>query len=88
VQSLSALLEHERTVFPFTRFRVRLVVSSSNSGSRGSLAADSIFLQAADENAVSRIYIGIQFRRAVDEGVRHGRKVADYAVHKFMKPVR
>lgn len=46
------------------------------------------FSQAADENAVSRIYIGIHFRHAVEEGVRHGRKIADYAVHQFMKPVR
>jgi len=46
------------------------------------------FSQAADENAVSRIYIGIHFRRAVEEGVRHGRKIAEYAVHQFMKPVR
>ena len=48
----------------------------------------SSFSQAADENAVSRIYIGIHFRRAVEEGVRHGRKIAQYAVHQFMKPVR
>jgi hypothetical protein len=46
------------------------------------------FSQAADENAVSRIYIGIHFRHAVEEGVRHGRMIADYAVHQFMKPVR
>ena len=45
------------------------------------------FSQAADENAVSRIYIGIHFRRAVEEGVRHGRKIAEYAVHQVMKPV-
>ena len=44
------------------------------------------FSQAADENAVSRIYIGIHFRHAVEEGVEHGRKIADYAVHRFMKP--
>lgn len=47
----------------------------------------SSFSQAADENAVSRIYIGIHFRHAVEEGLRHGRKIADYAVRKFMKPV-
>jgi hypothetical protein len=47
----------------------------------------SSFSQAADENAVSRIYIGIHFRNAVEEGVRHGRKIAAYAVHKFMRPV-
>jgi hypothetical protein len=46
------------------------------------------FSEAADENAVSRIYIGIHFRRAVEEGVRHGRQIAAYAVHRFMKPVR
>jgi hypothetical protein len=44
--------------------------------------------QAADENAVSRIYIGIHFRRAVEEGVEHGRKIAQFAVHQFLKPVR
>ena len=31
------------------------------------------FLQAANENAVSRIYIGIHFRRAVEEGLEHGK---------------
>ena len=46
------------------------------------------FSQAANENAVSRIYIGIHFRRAVEEGVEHGRKIAAYAVHRFLKPVR
>jgi len=46
------------------------------------------FSQAADENAVSRIYIGIHFRRAVEEGMEHGRAIAAYAVHQFLKPVR
>jgi hypothetical protein len=47
----------------------------------------SSFSQAANENAVSRIYIGIHFRRAVEEGVRHGRRIAAYAVHTLLKPV-
>lgn len=47
----------------------------------------SSFTEAADENAASRIYIGIHFRRAVDEGVQHGRKIAAYAVHQVLKPV-
>jgi hypothetical protein len=34
------------------------------------------FSEAADENAASRIYIGIHFRRAVEGGVAHGRKIA------------
>jgi hypothetical protein len=46
----------------------------------------SSFSQAADENALSRIYVGIHFRRAVEEGVRHGRKIAEYALHQVMKP--
>ena len=41
----------------------------------------SSFSQAADENAVSRIYIGIHFRKAVETGVHHGRRIAAYAVH-------
>jgi hypothetical protein len=48
----------------------------------------SSFSQAAGENAVSRIYIGIHFRNAVEAGVHHGRRIAAYAVHQFMKPVR
>ena len=46
------------------------------------------FSQAADENAMSRIYVGIHFRRAVEEGVEHGRKIAAFAVHQFMKPTK
>jgi hypothetical protein len=50
------------------------------------LRSYSSFSEAADENGVSRIYIGIHFRRAAEEGVRHGRKIGAYAVTKFMKP--
>jgi hypothetical protein len=46
------------------------------------------FSQAADENAVSRIYIGIHFRKAVEDGVEHGRRIAEYAVHRFLKPTQ
>ena len=33
------------------------------------------FSEAADENGLSRILVGIHFRRAVDEGIQHGRKI-------------
>jgi hypothetical protein len=46
------------------------------------------FSQAAYENALSRIYVGIHFRRAVQVGVRHGVKIASYAVRRYLKPVR
>ena len=44
------------------------------------------FSQAADENALSRILIGIHFRRATEEGTQHGRKIAKRAVNLFLKP--
>jgi hypothetical protein len=46
------------------------------------------FSQAAEENAISRIYVGIHFRHAIDEGVKQGRKIGNLAVNLFMKPVR
>ena len=46
------------------------------------------FSQAATENSESRIYVGIHFRKAVENGERHGRKIAKYAVHRFLKPIR
>jgi hypothetical protein len=52
------------------------------------LRSYSSFSQAADENADSRVYVGIHFRHAVEEGTKHGRKIAAYAVHRFLKPSR
>ena len=46
------------------------------------------FSHAAEENAMSRIYVGIHFRDAVEEGVKHGRKIGNRAVSLFMRPVR
>lgn len=45
------------------------------------------FSQAADENAVSRIYVGFHFRDAVETGTKHGRKIANRAVNRFLQPV-
>jgi hypothetical protein len=47
----------------------------------------SSFSQAAAENGLSRILIGIHFRRAVEEGIQHGRKIGRRAVALFLKPV-
>ena len=46
----------------------------------------SSFSQAADENAVSRIYVGFHFRDAVETGTRHGGKIANHAVNLFLRP--
>jgi hypothetical protein len=47
----------------------------------------SSFSQAANENAFSRILIGIHFRSAVEEGTQHGRKIGNHAVNLFLRPV-
>jgi vanadium-dependent haloperoxidase-like protein len=46
------------------------------------------FSQAAQENADSRVFIGIHFRDAVDVGTTHGRKIGKRAVKLLMKPAR
>jgi hypothetical protein len=45
------------------------------------------FSQAATENSLSRIYIGIHFRHAVEQGERHGRRIAARAAQLFFRPV-
>jgi hypothetical protein len=45
------------------------------------------FTQAADENGLSRILVGFHFRKAVEEGIAHGRKIADRAVDRAMRPI-
>lgn len=44
------------------------------------------FSDAAEENGLSRILIGFHFRKAVTEGIEHGRKIADYAFNHFLRP--
>ena len=46
------------------------------------------FWQAARENGLSRILVGFHFRKAVDDGIEHGRRIADRAVERFMRPAR
>ena len=46
------------------------------------------FSQAAEENAISRILVGFHFRNAVEQGVKHGRRIGNLAVSKFMRPLR
>jgi PAP2 superfamily len=73
---------------PFTICSTTVGAGSTCADPAPVLRSYASFSQAADENAVSRIYIGIHFRNAVEEGVRHGRKIAAYAVHTLLKPVR
>jgi hypothetical protein len=36
---------------------------------------------------LSRILVGFHFRKAVVEGIAHGRKIADRAVDRAMQPI-
>jgi len=56
-------------------------------GSNPVLRSYSSFSEAADENGLSRILVGYHFRKAVEEGITHGRKIAKRAVDHFLKPV-
>jgi hypothetical protein len=44
------------------------------------------FSQAAQENAFSRILIGIHFRNSVETGLQHGRRIGNRAVNMFLLP--
>ena len=46
------------------------------------------FSQAAEENAISRILVGFHFRKGAEEGLARGRKIGDFAVDRFLRPVR
>ena len=45
------------------------------------------FSQARDENAVSRILVGFHFRKAVEDGTAHGRRIGDLVADRFLRPV-
>ena len=44
------------------------------------------FSQAAAENGLSRILVGFHFRKAVEEGIKHGSKIGNRAVTHFLRP--
>jgi hypothetical protein len=44
------------------------------------------FTAAAEENAASRIFVGIHFRHAAEEGIQHGRKIGRRAATLYLKP--
>lgn len=46
------------------------------------------FSDAADENGVSRIYVGYHFRYAVTEGIQHGRRIGHWTIEHYLMPSR
>jgi hypothetical protein len=45
------------------------------------------FAAAAEECALSRVYLGIHFRYDSVEGNRLGRRIGEFAVGNFLRPV-
>jgi hypothetical protein len=35
---------------------------------------------------LSRILVGLHFRKAVTDGIEHGRKIGDYTVNHYLRP--
>jgi len=46
------------------------------------------FSHAAEENGVSRILVGYHFRKAVREGIDHGRQIGRLPAARFFRPLR
>ena len=44
------------------------------------------FTQAAEENGLSRILVGFHFRKAVHEGIQHGRQIGRLAADRLPAP--
>ena len=78
----------------FGRDRIRFEICSFTLPS-GSTCRDSSpvfrrfnsFSEAANENRLSRILVGFHYRKAVDDGIEHGRNIGNRAVNRFLQPV-
>jgi hypothetical protein len=46
------------------------------------------FSQARDENALARILVGFHFRKAVEDGTAHGRRIGDLVADHFLTPAK
>ncbi|MDQ3258902.1 MAG: phosphatase PAP2 family protein, partial [Acidobacteriota bacterium] len=62
--------------------------TSSGAPFPGIIRSFSSFSQAAQENADSRIYAGIHFRAATEDGLKQGEKIGRYVFRNFLTPVR
>ena len=46
------------------------------------------FSAAAEENALSRVLVGIHFRNACDEGIKQGHRIAHHTFVHYLRPLR
>ena len=65
------------------------MLAGDNCGeSSAAVRSFSSFWQAAEENALSRVLVGIHFRNATEEGLKQGRKIAHHVFVHDLRPVR
>ena len=68
-----------RDVLPFT--------TTSGAPFAGITRSFSSFSQAAEENGLSRIYAGIHFRSAVEDGINHGSRIGAWVSGRILQPL-
>jgi PAP2 superfamily len=72
----------------FTTCSLTLPVGSTCADAAPVLRRFASFSRAARENGESRILVGFHFRKAVEEGIEHGRRIGDRAVRHALRPAR
>ena len=76
-----------KDTFSFSACSTTLPAGSTCNDTAPVMRSYSSFSQAAEENGLSRIYVGFHFRKAVKEGIVHGQKIANWAVNHFLRPL-
>jgi len=72
---------------PFSSCSLTLPAGSTCADAGAVSRSYASFSEAAEENGLSRILIGFHFRKAVREGIDHGREIGRLAVNRFLRPV-
>src|SRR4029077_19719039 len=83
-QVLKRFFETDHVSFSTCSFSYALPVDQRCGGGSEVLRSFPSFWQAAEENGFSRILVGFHFRKAVEEGIEHGRKIGNRAVNRFL----
>ena len=72
---------------PFKTCSSTLPAGSTCSDAAPTLRRFTSFTQAARESGIAQLLAGSNFRNAVDEGLRHGRKIGIGAVTHYLQPI-
>ena len=70
------------------RWRTPIVIEARSSQNPGFLRYWHTFSEGVDEVIDARIYSGIHFRTADEEGRKQGRRVAKWVFKHFLRPVK